>query len=363
MDKAARLRGEALRIGFDVAGIAPARVAPHADAFHRWLAAGRQAGMAWLAREPARRTDPAQVLPGARSILCVGLSCHSGEPPPDILDDPLRGRIARYAWGPDYHEVMKPMLDELSAFIAAEWGPSAQVRGYVDTGPVLERETAWQAGLGFIGRNTLLISPHYGSHLLLAELLLTLDLEPDAPAGGEGAELALADGRVASCGSCTRCQSACPTGAFAAPYVLDANRCLSYLTIENKGEIPAALRPLLGRWIFGCDACQTVCPWVRQKSRPGARRFLAFDADRFAPRLDDVLGWDEAAFRERYRGTPVLRAKRRGLLRNAAVALGNVGGSAQLPALERASADADPLVAEHARWAHAHIMARLAGGA
>lgn len=334
------LRKKALTIGFDAFGIAPALPSSRGDAFRAWLAAGRHAGMAWIGRDPERRLDPARVLPGTRSIVSVGLSYHLLEPPPDLWNDPLRGRVARYAWGNDYHDVMLPMLEELAAWLMAEAGPEVVHRAYVDTGPLLEREIAERAGLGFVGRHSLVISPTHGSYLLLGELLLTLDLPPTTPPAPRG-----------TCGNCSRCQQACPTHAFPAPYIVDSNRCLSWLTIENKGDIPEPLRPALRNWIFGCDECQTVCPWVRQFSRPGQTRFLNFTPDRCAPRLEDLLALDDAGFKARFAGTPLLRPKRRGLLRNACVALGNSANRAAMPALERAAADPEPLIATHAAWA------------
>lgn len=334
-----RIRARALELGFDVVGVAQARRARRGDALKDWLARGYAADMAWLARDPDRRADPRQVLPGARSVVTVGLSYATETPPASIWDDPGRGRIARYAWGRDYHRVLTPMLRSLAETIREEGGPGAEARYYVDTGPVLEREVAAEGGLGFIGKNTLLIHPRRGSYLVLGEVLTTLPLPPDpSPAGG-------------TCGACVRCLTTCPTHAFPAAYVLDSRRCISYLTIEHRGPIPVALRPALGNWIFGCDACQSVCPWVKRYSRPVRRPFTTFDPDHSAPRLLDLIGLDEAAFRERFRGTPVLRAKRRGLLRNVAVALGNWGDATAGAALETACRDPDPLIREHARWA------------
>ena len=332
-----RIRARAVELGFDHVGIAPAGPAPRADAFLAWLARGYQAGMDWLARQPDRRIHPDRVLPGAHSIVAVGLSYFVGDPDPRLWDDPSRGRIARYAWGPDYHRRMTPPLRELSAFVERETG--APARAYVDTGPVLERAAAAAAGLGFIGKNTLLIDPASGSYLFLAVVLSAADLEPDPPAA------------AGTCGGCRRCLQACPSGALVAPYLLDSNRCIAYLTIELKGPIPEPLRPRLGNWIFGCDECQSACPWVRRYAAPKTHPFLRYQPDQCVPRLLDLINLDEAAFRARFRGTPLQRAKRRGLLRNVAVALGNWGHPDAAPALEKALADPEPLVREHARWA------------
>lgn len=353
-DLAERIKVEALRLGFDAVGIAPAARTAHADGFKAWLAAGHHGDMAWLAREPERRLDPRQVLAGARSVVSVGLSYQVADPPADLWNDPLRGRVARYAWGPDYHEELLPRLKELASFIERDLGRTLGWRAYVDTGPVLEREVAARAGLGFIGKNTLLIHPSFGSYLFLGELLLDIDLAPDEPAGEGGATWRRGDA-IGTCGKCRRCQDVCPTHAFPAPYILNSRLCISYLTIEHREAIPLELRPLLKNWIYGCDECQTVCPWVKQYARPGRTRFLRWDPELGAPRLPDLLALDEAGFRARFRGTPVPRTKRRGLLRNVCVALGNSGRAEARPALERALADAEPLIREHAAWALARL--------
>jgi epoxyqueuosine reductase len=275
--------------------------------------------------------------------VLVGLSYFAANPPRDVWDDPSRGRIARYAWGADYHAAMLARLQQLAQFIRTVAGREVQQRIYVDTGPLLERDVATRAGLGFIGRNTCLISPAWGSFLFLGEILLDVELEYDEPE------------RLGTCGACTRCLAACPTGALVAPYVLDSRRCISYLTIELKGSIPVELRPLLGNWIFGCDACQSVCPWPRRFAHTGRQDFLRFEADRCAPRLTELMQLDEAQFHARFRGMPMLRAKRRGLLRNVAVALANWGDAQAVPSLRAAAQDADPLVREHAAWALARF--------
>lgn len=341
---------KALELGFDLVGVAPAALAAHAREFAGWLKAGRAAGMTWMERDPDRRADPAKALPGAKSAVVVGLSYFVQDPPPAIWNDPARGRIARYAWGRDYHDVMLPMLEELAGFIRAGAGAAVRSRAYVDTGPVLERGLAERAGLGFVGKNTNLISPKWGSYLFIGEILLGAELTGHrSPVTGHN-----------TCGGCRRCLSACPTEALPEPYVLDARRCIAYLTIEHRGAIPAALRRSMGNWIFGCDECQQVCPWVITHSKPGRQRFLRFDSNSCAPRLVEVMALDEAGFRERFAGTPVMRAGRRGLLRNAAVALGNGGDPEALAALAQAARDADPLVSGHAAWAIRQI--RRKGG-
>ena len=367
----------ALDLGFDLVGFAPAGPAPDAQAFLDWLRAGLHGDMHYLAREPARRLDPQLVLPGVRTVMMVGASYDTLSVPHDILRDPSRGRIARYAWGADYHDVLTPRLRELGERLAQ------LSRAYVDTGPVLERAWAQAAGLGFIGRNTCLINASRGSFLFLGAVLLGEEIldehleirdqrleivnSPSITRQPSVAQSPIANpqtpnpkskiqNRQLGCGHCTRCLNACPTQAFQAPGVLDARRCISYLTIELKGTIPPELRPHMGNWIFGCDVCQDVCPYVRQFSSP--TQFAAFyprDVDRAAPPLLDLLGMDRAAFNARFKGTPLLRAKRRGVLRNACIAAGNWGSPQTLPLLEKLLHDEEPLLHEHAAWAIARI--------
>jgi epoxyqueuosine reductase len=339
--------------------VAPAGRARHAEAYFRWLQQGYAGQMQWLARNPERRAHPGQVVPGAQSAVVVGLSYFVVDPPAELWHDPSRGRIARYAWGLDYHDVMLPRLRSLGDFIEREVGQSLRQRSYVDTGPVLERDFAAQAGLGFIGKNTLLINPGMGSYLFLGEILLDVALEYDDPTPDGGASCLMAprggSKRTGSCGNCSRCLEICPTHAFPAPYILDSSLCISYLTIELSGSIPLELRPLLGNWIFGCDECQEVCPWVRRYSQPTRETFLTDDPDLVAPKLLELISLDEASFRVRFRRTPLGRSKRRGLLRNVTVALGNWGSPEALPALTRALEDPEPVVREHAAWAIGQI--------
>jgi epoxyqueuosine reductase len=302
--------------------------------------------MDYMARTAGKRLDPDLVLPGTRSILVVAVSYHTVSWPPGLLEDRSRGLIARYAWGLDYHRILLPRLQALARFIQAEARGEAATMAYVDTGPVLEKAWAHGAGLGFLGKNTCLISPRYGSFLFLGTILTTLEIEPDPPVD-------------VGCGTCARCMPACPTGAFPAPYVLDARRCISYLTIELKGPIPHDLRPLVGNWIFGCDLCQEVCPWNKKFSqRSPIAELYPSSLEDMAPKLVDVIAMDDATFRVRYRKRPLWRAKRRGLLRNAAVALGNWGDPIATPALVLALEDAEPLVRGHAAWA----LGKIGGG-
>ena len=348
-----RIKEKAVELGFELVGIAPAGEARHASGFRRWLDQGYAGAMTWLGRNAARRTDPRQVVPGARSVIMVGCSYYIENPPASLWNDPMRGRMARYAWGQDYHDVLLPRLLALQQFVKAESQPKgSQCRAYVDTGPLLERTWAAEAGLGFIGKNTLLIHPAHGSYLFLGGIITDQELTYDAPATKEGAMLG-----KGGCGACQRCLNICPTHAFPAAYVLDSTRCISYLTIELKTTIPVDLRGLMGNWVYGCDACQEVCPWVRRYSEPVAERFLAFDPHRFAPDLLELMTLDNDGFRARYKGTPIQRTKRRGLLRNAAVALGNAGQREALPVLRRALTDPEPLIGEHAAWAITQIEA------
>jgi epoxyqueuosine reductase len=265
---------------------------------------------------------------------------------------------------------MTPLLRQLAHFIVDQARCEVQQRIYVDTGPVLERDFAAQAGLGFIGKNTCLINPTIGSFLFLGEILASVELDFDEPAADSGAKLVVRvnqkwargqtkarregfpeERRIGTCGACTRCLDHCPTHAFPAPYVLDSNRCISYLTIELKGAIPLGLRPLMGNWIFGCDECQSVCPWPRRFARPTQTNFWGFDPELAAPKLLELICLSEDQFRARFRRTPLWRVKRRGLLRNVAVALGNWGHPQAAPALRKALDDPEPLIREHAAWA------------
>lgn len=340
-----RIRARAAELGFEACRFTTAAPPDHAEHFLRWLDAGHHGEMAWLARQAGKRTDPQLVLPGARSVICLAASYHETSDQSDASAPPhsaARGIVARYARFADYHDVLAGPLQALSEFVTRLGGPGTRSLWYVDTGPVLERDLAQRAGLGFIGKHTNLISRGLGNWFFLAEILTTLGLEPDPPEPNR-------------CGTCTRCLAACPTEAIRAPFVLDARRCISYLTIELKGPIPVELRPAIGRRVFGCDDCLEVCPWNRF-ARAGRLMRAHARADLTVPDLLELLALDEAGFKARFAGTPLLRAKRRGLLRNACVALGNAGDPQALPALTRAVADPDPLVAEHARWAIEQIQ-------
>jgi epoxyqueuosine reductase len=331
----AAVKARARELGFDRVAVGPAAPPAHGRAFERWLDLGYGAGMEYLGRTREDRLDPRRLLPGARSVVAVALSYH-------VPEDDGGGweAIARYARGRDYHDVMRPRLRALAASIE-EAVAGATSRAAVDTSAVLERDLAARAGLGWFGKNTNLLAPGLGSWFFIGIVLTTAELAPD---GG------VAD----RCGTCTACLDACPTRAFVAPYVLDARRCISYLTIEHRGDVDEALRPLLGRWAFGCDVCQDVCPWNR---RAAAAREPAFAPAGAFDRPESLLELDASAFRARFRGTALLRAKRSGLLRNLALLLGNRREAGAVGPLRRALDDEDGVVRRAAAWALARIGA------
>ncbi len=326
----AEIKRAALELGFDRVGVARAHPLP-ADGFLTWLQHGFQGEMRYLEHRPERRLDPDQVLPGVRSVVSLAIHYEAG---PAVPAPPEVGIIARYARGRDYHRVLEPRLRALLERVQG-LAPGTSGRWYTDTGPVLEKAWAQEAGLGWVGKHTNLIAGKSGSYFFLAELLLNLELEPDAPATDH-------------CGSCRRCLDACPTQAIVAPYVLDASRCISYLTIEHRGDIPEQLRPRLGNLIFGCDICQEVCPWNRS---PSPAKEPAFAAGARDLHLTELAELTPDSFSRLFSGSAVKRAKWRGLLRNVAVALGNWGHRRAIPALRRLAASTDGQVARHAVWA------------
>jgi epoxyqueuosine reductase len=306
------IKQEARSLGFDAVGIASITPGPSAvgllDRLQEWLQRGYQGTMAWMARDPARRADPQVVLPGCRSVIAVGMNYDTGQ---RASEGKGHGRVARYAWGADYHRVLGDRLARLEAKLR-QLAPEAQSRYYVDTGPVMEKAWAQQAGLGWIGKHSNLVSSDYGSWLVLGEILTTLDLLPDVPA-------------TDLCGNCSLCIQACPTQAITEPYVVDATRCISYWTIEFRGdrcEIPNDLAARMGNRIFGCDDCLDVCPFNLQAD-PTTESAFSPDDSTLAPRLDDLAALDEAHFTERFRQSPIRRATWRGLQRNVAIAQEN----------------------------------------
>lgn len=334
---AARIRAAAADLGFADVGFAPAAPPPRAAQFRQWLDSGYAGTMTYLARSAARRADPRQVLPGAQTIICVAQNYCPGPLPPDLRNDPARGIIAAYAAGSDYHDVLLAKLEQLARRVA-EWAPAAQHRCYVDTGPLLERDHAQRAGLGFIGKNTLLIHPRRGSFHFLGEIVTTLALPLSEISSSP------------SCGSCTRCLIVCPTHAFPAEYVLDSRRCISYLTIEYKGVIPRELRGKIGNHVFGCDDCQDCCPWNERFA--AVTNEIAYRAadDWRAPLLAELAALTEVDFARRYAASPLLRPGYAGMLRNVAVALGNWGAAEALDPLQRLAIHDSPLVRLHAAW-------------
>ncbi|MDQ6940444.1 MAG: tRNA epoxyqueuosine(34) reductase QueG [Verrucomicrobiota bacterium] len=337
IDLKAALVRRAQALGFESCRIARCEPPRHGEEFRNWLREGAAGEMDWLERSAEKRSDPSKILPGAQSVIVVALNYWQGHGEPETT-----GRIARYAWGDDYHDVMLLKLRELDDFLREHGGMQ---KCYVDTGPILERDHAAEAGIGWHGKSTMLIDQKLGTWFFLGEILTTLDLAAD-------------ETQPARCGSCTRCIVACPTGAITEAHRLDARRCISYLTIELKGSIPLELRPLIGDRIYGCDTCLDVCPWNRFAAVSREAAFAARPATT-AMRLRDYLELTDEAFRILFRGSPIKRIKRRGLLRNVCVALGNVGTADDLPALEHAASDPEPLVAEHATWAIERIQSRL----
>jgi epoxyqueuosine reductase len=342
-----RLKRQAHALGFDLVGVAPAGPADGFDRLRDWLARGYAGDMDYMHRHGDARRHPESVLPEVRSVVMAGMNYKPAEGPEPSPLGP-RGKVARYARGADYHDVLRGRLNRMLAWLQAE-RPGCRGRGVVDTAPLLERDFARRAGLGWFGKNTMLLNKRLGSYFFLGALLVDVELQPDEPFSAN------------HCGTCTACLDACPTAAFVGPGVLDARRCISYLTIELKGLVARELRGGVGDWAFGCDVCQEVCPWNRKAP-------AATDAElRARPELEsldpvELLGLTEEEFRRRFRGTALFRTKRRGLLRNAALVLGNAGDARALPALRRATGDAEPVVREAAAWAIAEIESRRSAG-
>jgi epoxyqueuosine reductase len=363
----------ASEVGFDRCRMARCDSPDHVDAFQEWLDAGAAGEMAYMARGAEKRLDPQKILPGARTVISLALNYWQAGPEARKLQHPTsniqrssklqsstpktfegevsgaesnnaaRGRIARYAWGDDYHEVIEEKLAQIDQFLQTRGGMQ---KCYVDTGPVLERDFAAQAGLGWHGKSTMLIDRELGTWFFLAEILTTLELTPDSP-------------QPDRCGTCERCMAACPTGAITSAHRLDARRCISYLTIELKSSIPLEFRSLIGDRIFGCDDCLSACPWNRFAQESREASFAARPAT-VGMALRDYLGLSDEQFRLLFKKSPIKRIKHRGFLRNVCVALGNVGDQEDLPALQKAAGDPDELISEHARWAVNQIRARLA---
>ncbi len=334
-----RLKQKAWALGFDLVGICPAVTPQGIHHFYRWLDAGYGGQMQYLHERRDAYAHPSSVLPGVRTLVMLARNYHSVSRAPG---ETLTGQVSRYAWGTrDYHDLIHRRLKELKHQLQ-QWVPGVQARGVIDTAPLLEREFAQLAGLGWIAKNTMLINRSLGSWFFLAALLTDVALPPDDPVNDD------------FCGTCTACLDICPTDAFPTPYQLDATRCISYLTIELRDEIPASLRPAMGDWVFGCDLCQEVCPW-------NGRTPTTIDGE-FAPRADlrpmrlpELFFLSDDQFRQLFRSTPLWRPRRRGILRNAAIALGNQKSVEALPALGRGLNDPEPVVQEACAWALAQI--------
>ncbi len=335
-----RVKQEAQRLGFELVGISPVKLPPHEESFAEWLRRGLSGELEYMKRTEELRRDPHRLVPWAVSVISVGMNYGTPFPRPASSPQP-RGWISRYAWGDDYHKLITDRLQSLLDTIRGICNGPMEGKIFVDSGPVLEREFAGIAGIGWIGKNTHLISPQGGSWFFLGELFLSIPLTYDR---------AIRD----RCGKCDLCLKACPTGAFVGPYVLDARRCISYLTIELKGFIPRHLRPLIGNHVFGCDICQEICPY-NVKAQPTAERAYEPREGLYAPALIPLLALDENEFRRRFHGSPILRAKRKGLLRNVAIALGNSKSPEAVPALIRALDDEETLVRGHVAWALGRI--------
>ena len=341
------VRQRALALGFEDCRFTTAQPPDHAAQFQDWLAQKQNGEMGYLERNAHKRVEPQAVLPGAKSVITLAVSYSGGNPKPETRN-PKSGLIARYARFDDYHDILGDRLKQLTGFVNSLGDANTRSLWYVDTGPLLERDFAQRAGLGFVGKHTNLISRQLGNWIFIAEILTTLEFEADAPEKNR-------------CGSCTRCIAACPTAAITAPFQLDARRCISYLTIELKNAIPVELRPAIGNRIYGCDDCLAVCPW-NKFAREGKLMKEHARPDLNTPDLLELLALDNAGFKTRFAGTAILRTKRKGLLRNVCVALGNIGHVTALPALQKAAEDPEPLIAEHARWAIEQIQARSVPG-
>jgi len=334
LDPKADLAAQARALGFEAFGVAPIDPPLRREYYLNWIAEGRHGNMRWMERNNERRLQPANILPEAKSILCLGMNYW--QPHPE-----RRGRIARYALGGDYHKVILKKLKLLCAYLREHY--KSDQKPYVDTGPVLEKPVAVSAGLGWQGKSTILLNDReHGTWLFLGMIFTTLELEPDNPPADR-------------CGTCTRCIDACPTDAITAPYQLDARRCISYLTIEHDGPIPLEYRRAIGDRIFGCDECLDVCPWNKWAQKTREAKF----APRTYPDLREMLAWDEATFNDALAGTPMRRSGLTRWKRNLCVVLGNIGTADDLPALEQAAREPDEVIAEHARWAAAEVRSRL----
>lgn len=332
------IHARANKLGFELVGITPAAQSETIARYRQWIENGYAGKMGYLERHLPLKVDVRQLLAEAKSVISLAMNYYTLDPPKALAEDPARGQISRYAWGDDYHDVIRQRLSELVDFIKKTAETELKTRVCVDTAPIIEREYAQKAGIGWIAKNTNLIHWRSGSWYFLAEVLINIDLESDtAPLRG-------------SCGTCTRCIEACPTDAIIEPNLLDSRLCISYLTIELKESIPKALRPKIGNLIFGCDICQEVCPW-NSKAVPTDEPAFQPRNGNLTPKLLSLIGMTQQEFSRRFKGSPIKRTKRRGFLRNVLVAIGNWGEPRAVPALKDALTDDEPLVRSHAAWA------------
>jgi len=346
MELKLELKTEALRLGFNLVGVTSADPPKTFPAYVRWLEQDRHGTMHYLEVERAveRRANPLKILPEVRSLIVVGMRYSNSKALSMAASDNLTGRVASYAWGKDYHDLIQSRLNLLVEFLNNRSHQPVASKVYTDTGPILERDFAVRAGLGWQGKNTCLIEPGSGSYYLLGEILTSLALEPDDPYPSD------------RCGTCRRCIEVCPTGCILADRTIDARRCISYLTIENKGAIPLELRPQLGNWVFGCDICQQVCPWNIRFASGQFEDALQPDYGIAQPDLIGELQLTPQEFNKRFKDSPIKRARRRGYLRSVAVALGNSKSPRAIPVLESAlKNDLEPLVRAHSAWALGQI--------
>ncbi len=335
-----QLRQEALRLGFATIGVTTA-AHDFSHPLTQWLALGNHGDMGWMAERKDQRAGPQHLWPEAKTVIALGMSYAPASDPLAMADARDRGRISVYAQGADYHHVVKKALKALARWLIDK--AACDLKVFVDTAPVMEKPLGAEAGLGWQGKHTNLVSREHGSWLFLGAIFTTLDLEPDAP-------------EVDHCGSCTACQAACPTKAFTAPYRLDARRCISYLTIEHKGPIPLEFRKAIGNRIYGCDDCLAVCPWNKFADSAAAHKSFAARAELVAPSLADLLALDDAGFREVFRGSPIKRIGRDRMVRNAAIAAGNSGEADLIPVLRALHDDPSDVVRDAVDWALAELV-------
>ena len=350
MNLTEQIKVQAQKLGFELVGIIPVEPSQTIDRYEQWLKDGYAGEMGYLERHLPLKRDPRQILPEAQSIIALAINYYTLAPSKSLVEDPSRGQISRYAWGTDYHDLIRLKLDRLAKFIQRAAEEKVKTRVYVDTAPVLEREYTERAGIGWIAKNTNVINWQAGSWFFLAGILVSIELETDTPS------------LRGSCGTCTLCIEACPTDAILAPNILDSRLCISYLTIELKGSIPRELRPQMDNLIFGCDICQEVCPWNSKAVPTKEREFYPHEGN-LAPTLLSLINMTQEQFSKRFKNSPIKRAKRRGFLRNVAVALGNWKNRAAVPALKKALNDDEPLVRGHAAWALGQVGGKAAGKA